>query len=467
MSSTGKRRQQKTPDGACLSEEAVNPRGTEEGPSLPAARNGIPFPEATAYPLLEKMLERSNMIRAYKRVVANGGAPGVDGVDVKSLQSHLADHWEAIKQELRNGTYRPAPVKRRDIPKPGGRTRRLGIPTTTDRLIQQALLQVLTPIFDPGFSEHSYGFRPGRRAHDAVRKARQYIEEGYRVVVDIDLEKFFDRVNHDILMARVARKVKDKRVLRLIRSCLEAGMMENGVRIATEEGTPQGGPLSPLLANILLDDLDKELEKRGLRFVRYADDCNIYVKSFRAGQRVMESITRFLERKLRLRVNRKKSAVDRPWRRKFLGFSFYQGKNGTGIRLAPETVRRVKDQIRRRTKRNRTQPMAERIEKLNQYLKGWVGYFALADARNILKQLDEWIRRRLRACLWTQWKRVRTRIRELRALGLPESAVFMIANTRKGPWRASLILNNALDKAYWTQQNLVSLEQRYLSIRKF
>lgn len=466
MSSTGKRRQQKTPDGACLPEEAVNPRGTEKGPSLSAARNGIPFPEATAYPLLEKMLERHNMIRAYKRVVANGGAPGVDGVDVKSLRSHLADHWEAIKRELRNGTYRPAPVKRRDIPKPGGGTRMLGIPTTTDRLIQQALLQVLTPIFDPGFSEHSYGFRPGRRAHDAVRKARQTMEEGYRVVVDIDLEKFFDRVNHDILMARVARKVKDKRVLRLIRSYLEAGMMENGVRVATGEGTPQGGPLSPLLANILLDDLDRELEKRGLRFVRYADDCNIYVKSFRAGQRVMESITRFLEQKLKLRVNRKKSAVDRPWRRKFLGFSFYQGKNGTGIRLAPETVRRVKDQIRRRTKRNRSQPMAERIEKLNQYLKGWVGYFALADARNILRQLDEWIRRRLRACLWTQWKRVRTRIRELRSLGLPDAAVFTIANTRKGPWRASLFLNSALNKAYWSDQNLVSLEQRYLSIRK-
>lgn len=292
------------------------------------------------------------------------------------------------------------PVRRVEIPKPGGGKRLLGIPTAMDRLIQQALLQVLTPIFDPGFSEASYGFRPGRRAHDAVRKARQYVEEGYEWAVDLDLEKFFDRANHDILMARVARKVTDKRVLALIRRYLQAGVMVNGVVIETAEGTPQGGPLSPLLANILLDDLDKELEKRGYKFVRYADGCNIYVKSKRAGERVMESHRKFLQERLKLRINEQKSAVDRPWKLKFLGFSMYKAKAGQIlIRLAPQAIDRVKKKIREITSRSKPVSIAERVERLNAYLGGWIGYFALAETPSTFERIEGWMRRRLRICL--------------------------------------------------------------------
>jgi len=351
-----------------------------------------------------------------------------------------------------------------EIPKPGGGVRLLGIPTVMDRLIQQALLQVLTPIFDGGFSSSSFGFRPGRRAHDAVRKAQAYIRDGYRWVVDMDLEKFFDRVNHDILMARVARKVKDKRVPKLIRAYLGAGVMVNGVVHATEEGTPQGGPLSPLLANILLDDLDKELERRGLKFVRYADDCNIFVASKRAGERVMESVTRFVEGKLKLKVNRDKSAVDRPWKRKFLGFSFLPDREAT-IRLAPKTVERFKERVRTITSRTRPVTMEQRIRELNRYITGWVGYFRIAAAKSHCETLDQWIRRRLRMCLWKQWKRIRTRYRELRALGVPEHFVHMMANSRRGPWEMSRNLNNALDTRYFQAQGLVSMLECCLAFR--
>jgi len=351
-----------------------------------------------------------------------------------------------------------------EIPKPGGGVRLLGIPTVMDRLIQQALLQVLTPIFDVGFSGSSFGFRPGRRAHDAVRKAQAYIRDGYRWVVDMDLEKFFDRVNHDILMARVARKVKDKRVLKLIRAYLGAGVMVNGVVHATEEGTPQGGPLSPLLANILLDDLDKELERRGLKFVRYADDCNIFVASKRAGERVMESVTRFVEGKLKLKVNRDKSAVDRPWKRKFPGFSFLPDREAT-IRLAPKTVERFKERVRAITSRTRPVTMEQRIRELNRYITGWVGYFRIAAAKSHCETLDQWIRRRLRMCLWKQRKRIRTRYRELRALGVPEHFVHMMANSRRGPWEMSRNLNNALDTRYFQAQGLVSMLECYLAFR--
>jgi RNA-directed DNA polymerase len=415
---------------------------------------------------MDQVVSKENMLAALKRVERNGGAPGVDGVPTERLRDQIRSQWATIREQMLAGTYRPQPVRRVEIPKPGGGMRMLGIPTVMDRLIQQALQQVLTPLFDPLFSDGSYGFRPGRRGHDAVRKARQYVEEGYEWVVDMDLEKFFDRVNHDVLMARVARKVEDKPVLRLIRRYLEAGVLLNGVVVTTDEGTPQGGPLSPLLANILLDDLDKELERRGHRFVRYADDANIYVRSKRAGERVMASVRQFLQERLRLRVNEAKSAVDRPWNRKFLGFSFYKNR-GVKIRLAPKSVERVKAKIRELTDRNRSQNLSERIQRLNAYLRGWAGYYALSEAKSTFEQLEGWTKRRLRACVWKQWKRVRTRIRELRALGLPDWVVHEFANGRKGPWRmAGGPMNRALDNAYWRSQGLLSLTECYTDLRQ-
>ena len=411
-------------------------------------------------------MARENMLAALKRVERNKGAAGIDGIPTEGLRDQLRKEWPRVREELLAGTYRPKPVRRVEIPKPSGGTRMLGIPTVMDRLIQQALSQVLTPIFDPTFSPHSYGFRPGRRAHDAVKAARQHIEDGYGWVVDLDLEKFFDRVNHDMLMARVARKVQDKRILCLTRRYLQAGVMMDGVVVRTEEGTPQGGPLSPLLANILLDDLDRELQKRGHRFTRYADDCNIYVRSKRAGERVMQSVTEYLQERLKLRVNEKKSAVDRPWRRKFLGFSFYKSRK-TGIRLAPESTQRLKEKLRELTRRNRSMAMETRIDHIARYLRGWIGYFALADAGQRLEDIDMWLRRRLRACMWKQWKRVRTRIRELRALGLPDWVAYEFANSRKGPWRmAGGPMNRALPDAYWRGQGLPSLTELYRKARE-
>jgi RNA-directed DNA polymerase len=417
--------------------------------------------------LLEQILSRENMMKALRRVELNKGAPGIDGVSTEQLRSYLKEHWDRIKEQILEGTYKPSPVRRVEIPKPNGGVRLLGIPTVMDRLIQQAILQVLTPIFDPDFSDHSYGFRPNKRAHDAVKQAQKYIQEGYRYVVDIDLEKYFDRVNHDILMSRVARKIKDKRVLKLIRAYLQAEIMVEGVKVRSEEGTPQGGPLSPLLGNILLDDLDKELQRRGLKFTRYADDSNIYVRSKRAGQRVKENVGEFLEKKLKLKVNEEKSAVDRPWKRKFLGFSFTFQKEAR-IRLAPQSIKRLKNKIRQLTNPNWSIPMEERIEKLNQYLMGWTGYFALIETPSILKNLESWIRRRLRLCQWNQWKRVKTRIRELRALGLKEQEVFEIANTRKGAWRTTKTpqIHKALGNTHWFSQGLKSLTQRYFKLRQ-
>lgn len=464
MRSRDEQRQQPTSNEGSRQRVAVKPQGYAGAPSSSAAQIE-PSSHGDQTDLLEKMLGRDNLFLALKRVKQNGGAPGIDGMAVETLPSYLKENWVQVKSQLLAGTYQPTPVKRVEIPKPGGGIRLLGIPTVLDRLIQQALLQVMTPIFDPEFSSNSFGFRPGKRAHDAVKKAQGYIQAGNRYVVDMDLEKFFDRVNHDVLMARVARKVKDKRVLKLIRSYLNAGVMVNGIVKATEEGTPQGGPLSPLLANILLDDLDKELERRGHSFVRYADDCNILVKSKRAGLRILESVMVFVEGKLKLKVNRDKSAVDRPWNRKFLGFSFLVNKEAT-IRLAPKTLERCKDKIRDITSRTRSVTMAQRIAELNRYLQGWIGYFHLSSAKGHCQRLDEWIRRRLRMCLWKQWKKPKTRLRNLRALKVPEWAARMMANSRRGAWEMSRNINNALDTSYWKDQGLKSLLERYLYLRQ-
>jgi RNA-directed DNA polymerase len=416
---------------------------------------------------MKQVLSRENLLRALKQVEKNKGSHGTDGMSVKDLRRHLVEHWDAIRHALEEGTYEPCPVRRVEIPKPNGGVRLLGIPTVTDRFIQQAIAQVLTPIFDPSFSEHSYGFRPGRRGHDAVKKAKQYIQEGYTWVVDIDLEKFFDRVNHDKLMGILAKRIPDKILLKLIRKYLQAGVMINGVVMETQEGTPQGGPLSPLLSNILLDELDKELEKRGHKFVRYADDCNIYVRTKKAGERVMKSITAFIEKKLRLKVNETKSAVDRPWRRKFLGFSFTPSKEPK-IRIAKESIWRMKQRIRTMTSRSKPIPMPERIEQLNQYILGWCGYFSLAETPSVFKELDGWIRRRLRMCQWKEWKLPRTRVRKLQSLGVPKQKAYEWGNTRKKYWRvaASPILHKALGNSYWESQGLKSLYQRYESLRQ-
>lgn len=464
-SSRRERRQQNISQESYLQEVVVKPRETAGVPSSrPVQTKESTRVDTTS--LMEKMVERGNMLQALSRVTANKGAPGSDGMTIKSLRSFLVDHWIGIREQLIQGTYRPKPVRRVEIPKPDGGIRLLGIPTVLDRLIQQALMQILTPVFEPGFSDHSYGFRPKRRAHDAVRRAQDYMREGYRYVVDMDLEKFFDRVNHDILMSRVARKVEDKRVLRLVRHYLEAGVMINGVCVATTEGTPQGGPLSPLLANIMLDDLDKELEKRGHRFVRYADDCNIYVQSRRAGERVLASVRGFVEGALKLKVNEQKSAVDRPWKRKFLGFSVTKHREPK-IRLAKKTVTRLMDRVRELTKRSKSQAIAERIQELNTYLKGWIGYFRSAETPSTFQRLDEWIRRRLRMCLLKQWKTPQACLRNLVKLGLNPKWASNISGSRKGYWPLSLTpqVHKTLGLAYWRTQGLVSLVERYEVLR--
>lgn len=417
--------------------------------------------------LLNQILSRENMLQALKRVEQNKGSHGVDRMPVQNLRQHIVENWLSIKEAILKGTYEPMPVRRVEIPKPDGGVRLLGIPTVTDRLIQQAIAQVLSKVYDPTFSENSYGFRPNRSAHDAVRKAKEYIRDGHRWVVDMDLEKFFDKVNHDRLMGTLAKRIQDKPLLKLIRKYLQSGVMINGVVSNTFEGTPQGGPLSPLLSNIVLDELDKELERRGHKFVRYADDCNIYVKSKRAGLRTMASIQRFIEGKLRLKVNEKKSAVDRPWKRKFLGFSFTYHKEPK-VRIAKESLKRMKNKVREITSRKMPYPMEYRIQKLNQYLMGWCGYFALADTKSIFLELDKWIRRRLRMCLWKNWKKPKTKIRNLIQLGVPQWQAYEWGNTRKSYWRISNspILHRTLGNSYWRNQGLKSLEARYENLRQ-
>lgn len=385
--------------------------------------------------LMEEVCERKNLEIAWRHVRKNRGSPGVDGMTIDETWDYLKEHWSTIRGQLFEGTYRPQPVKRVNIPKPDGGVRKLGVPCVVDRLIQQGLLQVLQKQWDPTFSEHSYGFRPGHSAHEAVVQAQRCIAEGYNYVVDIDLEKFFDRVNHDLLMARVAARVSDKRVLKLIRAFLNAGVMEDGLVGPTDEGTPQGGPLSPLLSNLVLDDFDKELTRRGHRFCRYADDCNIYVRSRRAGERVMASVCRFLTGRLRLKVNEPKSAVARPEERKFLGFSI--SNDGSERRIAPKALDRFKTRLRELTRRTRGASLSELIEKLAPYLIGWRGYFGFCQTPIVLSNLDAWIRRRLRMYLWRQWKNGPNRFKELRQRGVPKFNAAVAAGSPTGFWRMS------------------------------
>ena len=408
-------------------------RVSAEGTESLAAKRGTESP-AIDEQLMEEVCGRENCQQALARVKANKGSPGVDGVTVHELPEYLKQHWPAIRAHLLQGTYVPQPVKRVEIPKPDGGVRKLGIPTVLDRFIQQAVMQVLQRRWDRTFSEHSYGFRPGRSAHQAVAKAQQYIGEGYRWCVDLDLEKFFDRVSHDKLMAKIADRVNDKRILKLIRAFLTVGVMENGLVSPVDEGTPQGGPLSPLLSNIVLDEFDQELERRGLRFVRYADDSNVYVRSRRAGERVMQSLTRFITTKLKLKVNQQKSAVARPWERKFLGFSF----TNAGVpkrRIAPKAVDRFKERVRELTSRTKGVSIERMAEDLSRYLRGWIGYFGKCETPSVLAGLAKWFRRRLRSAVWKQWKRGSVRFAELRQRGVGKDLAAKTAGSAHGPWR--------------------------------
>ena len=408
--------------------------------------------------LMERVVERANMQAALKRVKANRGSPGIDGMTVEQLPEHLREHWVDLRAQLLAGTYQPQAVKRQQIPKAGGGVRELGIPTVIDRLIQQAVLQVLQPRFDPTFSPHSHGFRPGRRAHDAVVQAQRYIQEGRKWVVDVDLETFFDRVNHDVLMGRLAKRIADHRMLRLIRRYLEAGVMVKGVVVERHEGTPQGGPLSPLLANVLLDEVDKELEKRKHAFVRYADDCNVYVRSKRAGERVMQVLRR-LYAKLRLRVNEAKSAVDLAWNRKLLGYSFWVAPGKTiKRRVAPKALMTMKDRVRQISRRSGGRSIVQVVNELRSYLLGWKEYFKLADTPKLMATTDEWIRHRLRMIHLKHWKRGKTIFRELRARGLSVDAAAQVAGNARRWWRNSAkLINKAFPIHYFDQLGLPRL----------
>ena len=420
---------------------ALEPKGRGETPvsgyprAEPLAAKPATESPAVTERLMEEVCDGENLRSAWKRVQRNQGSPGVDGMTIDDAKIYLREQWPSIRSRLLDGTYQPQPVKRVEIPKPDGGVRKLGVPCVVDRLIQQAMLQVLQGRWDPTFSEHSYGFRPGRSAHQAVAQAQHYVAEGYDVVIDLDLEKFFDRVNHDCLMARVAARISDKRVLKLTRAFLTAGVMEDGLVLPVDEGTPQGGPLSPLLSNIMLDDLDKELARRGHRFCRYADDCNIYVRSIRAGERVMASVCRFLTQKLRLKVNETKSAVAQPEERKFLGFSI--SNDGSERRIAPKALDKFKERVREMTSRIRGLSLSQIIEELTSYLIGWRGYFGFCQTPRVLTNLEAWIRRRLRSYLWRQWGNGHNRFKELRRRGVSQFRAAVAAGSPTGFWRMS------------------------------
>jgi RNA-directed DNA polymerase len=428
-----------------------------EGTESPGVTSGPESPARTDR-LMEEVCERENLKAALERVKANKGSPGVDGMTVGEIKDYLKQHWPAIREQLLNATYEPQPVRRVEIPKPDGGVRKLGIPSVLDRFIQQAVMQVLQRRWDPTFSDHSYGFRPGRSAHQAVAQAQQYIAEGCGWCVDFDLEKFFDRVNHDKLMGQVAKRVEDKRLLKLIRAFLNAGVMENGLVSPSVEGTPQGGPLSPLLSNLVLDELDRELECRGLRFVRYADDSNIYVRSERAGQRVMESITRFITQKLKLKVNEAKSAVARPQERKFLGFSFTAGPEVKRM-IAPKALDRFKGRIREITRRAKGVSIETTIAELARYMRGWRGYFGFCETPWVLVSLTRWVRLRLRAALWRQWKTPRRRRAALLELGVRPRLASNTAGSGRGPWylAKAKALSVGLSNAYFKSLGLPTL----------
>jgi RNA-directed DNA polymerase len=442
--------------GASSKRPGRNPGRVHAGVEVDTADGAQPKSERDW--LMSQVVERANMQLAYSSVMKNRGAPGVDGMRCEDLKAWLKANWTRMKRQLLDGSYRPQSVRRVDIPKPQGGVRMLGVPTVFDRLIQQALHQVMQPLFEPTFSANSYGFRPGRSAKQAVSKTAEYIRGGKRWVVDMDLEKFFDRVNHDVLMARVARVVKDPMVLRLIRKYLEAGMMVNGVQTLRDEGTPQGGPLSPLLSNILLSDLDRELEKRNLSFCRYADDANIYVSSERSGQRIMDSVRGFLANRLKLTVNEAKSAVARPWKRKFLGYSVTANK-ASQIRIAKTSIERLKESVRQLCMQGRGRTLSRTIDEINPILRGWMNYFSLSQSRRPIEDLDAWVRRRLRSLVWRQWKQPKTRESRMRALGLDSQRAWKSSVNGRGPWwnAGAKHMIAAIPPRLFTQLGLVSL----------
>lgn len=415
--------------------------------------------------LLKRIIHKDNMNEAFRRVKKNKGSHGIDGLTIDELQSYLEENGVKLQQSLLDGTYEPLPVRRVEIPKDNGKKRQLGIPTAIDRVVQQAIAQVLSPIFENTFSDNSFGFRPGRSAHGALKRCQEYMNEGYKWLVDIDLASYFDTVNHDKLIGLIYKEVKDIRVISLIRKYLNAGVMINGNVTSINLGVPQGGNLSPLLSNIMLNELDKELTKRCLRFVRYADDCNIYVKSKRAAERVMKSITEFIECDLKLKVNTDKSKVDRPWRCKFLGYTFYYSKDGIKMRVHEKSIKKLKDKLRNLTGRSKIGNIKETYEKIKQLIVGWVNYFKLADMKNIMSKIDEWLRRRIRMCYWKQWKKTSAKFNNLKKLGIARDKAWQFANTRKGYWRIakSPILARSITNARLEKAGLVSLLKIYTS----